>query len=52
MKEALIESDAAQWIIERLFTACGIVGADSRLLILLVLSLISFTSHIYMTSHW
>lgn len=49
--EALIESDAAQWIIDRLFTVSGIVGADSRLLILLVLSLISLTSHIYMTSH-
>jgi di/tricarboxylate transporter len=49
--EALIESDAAQWIIDRLFVASGIVEADSRLLILLVLSLISLTSHIYMTSH-
>ncbi len=49
--EALIESGAAKWIIEQLFTASGIVGAESRLLILLVLSLISLTSHIYMTSH-
>jgi anion transporter len=49
--EELIESDAAEWIINRLFAVSGIVGADSRLLILLVLSLISLTSHIYMTSH-
>jgi anion transporter len=49
--EELIESEAAEWIINRLFAVSGIVGADSRLLILLVLSLISLTSHIYMTSH-
>ena len=49
--EALIESDAAQWIINQLFAASGIAGTQSRLLILLVLSLIALTSHIYMTSH-
>jgi anion transporter len=48
---ALIESGAAQWIINQLFAVSGIVGAESRLLILLVLTLISLTSHIYMTSH-
>lgn len=48
---ALIESGAAQWIINQLFAVSGIVGANSRLLILLVLTLISLTSHIYMTSH-
>ncbi|URD50167.1 SLC13 family permease [Chroococcidiopsis sp. CCNUC1] len=49
--EALIESDAAEWIINQLFAASGIAGTESRLLILLVLSLIALTSHIYMTSH-
>lgn len=49
--EALIESKAAEWIINNLFAVSGIVSAESRLLILLVLSLISLTSHIYMTSH-
>jgi len=48
---ALIESGAAQWIIERLFALSGIAGAESPLLILLVLALLSLTSHIYMTSH-
>ncbi len=48
---ALIESGAAQWIINQLFAVSGIVGTESRLLILLVLTLISLTSHIYMTSH-
>jgi anion transporter len=49
--EALIESDAAQWIIDRLFAASGIAGTESRILVLLVLALICLTSHIYMTSH-
>ncbi|MDF2389331.1 anion permease [Nostoc ellipsosporum NOK] len=49
--KALIESGAAQWIIDRLFTISGIVNTESHLLILLVLTLISLTSHIYMTSH-
>ena len=49
--KALIESGAAQWIIDRLFAISGIVNTESHLLILLVLTLISLTSHIYMTSH-
>ena len=49
--KALIESGAAQWIIERLFAFSGIASAQSRLLILVVLTLLSLTSHIYMTSH-
>lgn len=49
--KALIDSGAAQWIIDRLFAISGIVTTESHLLILLVLTLISLTSHIYMTSH-
>jgi anion transporter len=49
--KALIETGAAQWIIDNLFSISGIANAESRLLILLVLTLISLTSHIYMTSH-
>jgi anion transporter len=48
---ALIDSGAAQWIIDRLFVLSGIANTDSRLLILLALTLISLTSHVYMTSH-
>lgn len=51
---ALIESGAANWIIENLFALSGIMGAmqaGSTLLFLLLLSFISLTSHIYMTSH-
>jgi anion transporter len=48
---ALIDSGAAEWIIENLFAATGIRAADSLLLILLILTFISLTSHVYMTSH-
>jgi len=49
--KALIETGAAQWIIEGVFAVSGIAGAESRLLILLALAFIVLTSHIYMTSH-
>lgn len=48
---ALIESGAAQWIIDNLFTLSGVAGIESTFLILLVIGFISLTSHIYMTSH-
>ena len=48
---SLIDSEAAQWIISRIFNFSGIAQTDSRLLILLLLALISLTSHLYMTSH-
>jgi anion transporter len=48
---ALVESGAAQWIIDQVFAMSGIVGAESRFLILLALAGISLTSHVYMTSH-
>jgi len=48
---ALIESGAASWIIDQLFRISSIAGAESHVLILLVLSFISLTSHLYMTSH-
>lgn len=49
--QALIETGAAQWIIDWLFAVSGITGGGSRLLALLVLAFISLTSHVYMTSH-
>ena len=48
---SLIDSDAAQWIIGRIFEMSGIAQTKSHLLILLLLALISLTSHLYMTSH-
>ena len=49
--EALIDSGAAQWIIDNLFAVSGIAGARSAILILLTVAFISLTSHVYMTSH-
>ncbi|MCL1469931.1 SLC13 family permease [Argonema antarcticum] len=48
---ALIDSGAAQWIIDRIFALSSIAGTESRPLILLLLAFISLTSHLYMTSH-
>lgn len=48
---ALIDSGAAEWIIDRLFVVSGIRGTESVLLILLIIAFISLTSHVYMTSH-
>jgi anion transporter len=48
---ALIDSGAAQWIIDQLFALSGAASARSGLLILLILAFISLTSHVYMTSH-
>jgi anion transporter len=48
---ALIDSGAAQWIIDNLFAASGVTNIQSTFLILLVIGFISLTSHIYMTSH-
>lgn len=49
--QALIESGAAQWIITNLFALSNLAGTQSRMLILLILTAISLTSHLYMTSH-
>lgn len=49
--QALIDTGAAQWIVERLFAASGIAEAGSQLLVLVVLGVLTLTSHIYMTSH-
>lgn len=48
---ALIESGAAQWIIDGLFSVSGVTGTESGLLVLLIVAFISLTSHVYMTSH-
>ncbi len=49
--EALIDTGAAGWIVERLFAASGIAEAGSELAVLVVLALLTLTSHVYMTSH-
>jgi di/tricarboxylate transporter len=49
--QSLIRSQAAQWIIDNIFVLSGITDTNSLLIILLLLALISLTSHLYMTSH-
>ena len=48
---SLIDSGAAQWIIERIFQLSNIASTESHLSVLLLLAAISLTSHLYMTSH-
>lgn len=48
---ALIDSGAAKWIIDQIFTISSIAGTESRPLLLVFLAFISLTSHLYMTSH-
>jgi anion transporter len=48
---ALIDSGAAEWLIDRIFAVSSIAGTESRSVILILLALISLTSHLYMTSH-
>ena len=49
--QSLIDSGAAQWVIDRLFVISGIANTQSQPMILVVLACISLTSHLYMTSH-
>ncbi|NJL78328.1 MAG: SLC13 family permease [Richelia sp. RM2_1_2] len=48
---SLVTSGASKWILEHIFDLSDINSAGSRLIILLVLTIISLTSHLYMTSH-
>ncbi|MCH1866015.1 SLC13 family permease [Nocardioides sp. CFH 31398] len=49
--EALVDTGAAAWVVDRLFTFSGISQTRSVLLVLVVLALLTLTSHLYMTSH-
>jgi len=51
LARALIDSGAAQWIIDRLVTIVGTTHSESHLLPLILLTLVSLTSHLYITSH-
>jgi len=48
---ALISSGASEWMINHVFRFSDIHNNKSHFLILLLLAIISLTSHIYMTSH-
>jgi di/tricarboxylate transporter len=49
--EALIETGAARWLIGELFAALGVASADSRLVLIVLVTVIALTSHLYITSH-
>lgn len=49
--EALIETGAAKWLIERMLQTTGLASGGSPLAIIADLALFSLTSHIYLTSH-
>nr|WP_314444300.1 SLC13 family permease [uncultured Sphingomonas sp.] len=49
--EALIETGAAEWLIDGAFEASGLTGGGSQAFLLLSLALVTLTSHLYMTSH-
>ncbi len=49
--EALIETGAAKWLIDRMFEASGLTDGGSPLVVVAGLSVLTLTSHIYLTSH-
>ena len=49
--KALIDTGAARWIIENIFSWTGIDKSDPGYLVLLTVAFVSLTSHLYMTSH-
>ncbi len=49
--EALIETGAAEWLIGGIFRLSGVGDGGSVFLVLVAVTLITLTSHIYLTSH-
>lgn len=49
--EALIETGAAQWLIDRMFEASGLTAGGSDMVVVAGLAVLTLTSHIYLTSH-
>jgi anion transporter len=49
--EAIIDTGAAQWLVSAIFAATGLQDGGSSLAILVGLSAVALTAHIYMTSH-
>jgi anion transporter len=49
--EAIIDTGAAQWLVSAMFAGTGLQGGGSSLAILVGLSVLALTAHIYMTSH-
>ena len=49
--EALIETGAAKWLIDRMFEASGLSDGGSPLVVVAGLAVLTLTSHLYLTSH-
>ncbi|TWT13827.1 SLC13 family permease [Reyranella sp. CPCC 100927] len=49
--EALIETGAAKWLIQRMLEASGLASGGSPLVVIAGFALFTLTSHIYLTSH-
>jgi anion transporter len=48
---SLVKSGAAEWVIHHTFGMSGITNQGSRIVVLIILTAIALTSHLYMTSH-
>ena len=48
---ALSETGAAKWVVDGIVQASGLLSTQSELLILVAISIVSLTAHLYMTSH-
>ena len=46
-----MESGAAQWIMQNLFLVTELINKQSIFIVLLVIVILSVTSHLYITSH-
>lgn len=51
MGRTLIDTGTAAWIIQRLFSVLGVMSLEDPLPLLLILSLLTLTAHLYITSH-
>ena len=49
--KSLMESGAAQWIMQKLFSITKFIDGQSIFIVLLVIVILSVTSHLYITSH-
>ncbi|KWU62452.1 sodium:solute symporter [Bacillus mycoides] len=49
--KSLMESGAAKWIMQKLFSVTELIDKQSIFIVLLVIVILSVTSHLYITSH-
>ena len=49
--QSLVQTGASKWVIDHTFNMSGIANQESQVMVLLILTAIALTSHLYMTSH-